>query len=276
MKNLDFWRHVSIGRYVEGNTIIHRLSPAVKYLWMLALVIPASASPAAAAAALALGLAIVAAIVARVPVGRLLGGALSLMPFIAIAGIFQVLVSWPSDTSVQLLQVGGVSFTVREAVSVGSMVIRFLALMTTLGLFTSVTSESETARGVEDLFAPLSRLGFPGRGLALSMAVAFRFIPIIAGELESIVKAQAARGADFGTGRAGPIRKARAYLPLVVPVIVRALERAESLAVAMEARGYGIGAATRYTVPTDSRANFVAGLLGVMVGLVLMAAGYLL
>ena len=63
-------------------------------------------------------------------------------------------------------------------------------------------------------------------------------MPIIVGELEAIAKAQASRGADFGSGRGGPIAKARAYLPLFVPVTVRALERAELLAEAMEARGY--------------------------------------
>jgi energy-coupling factor transport system permease protein len=96
--------------------------------------------------------------------------------------------------------------------------------------------------------APLSRIGFPAHSLALAVAVAFRFIPIVAGELESVVKAQAARGADFGAGRGGPIRKARAYLPLIVPVTIRALERAEMLAEAMEARCYRPKGRSRYVM----------------------------
>jgi energy-coupling factor transport system permease protein len=70
-------------------------------------------------------------------------------------------------------------------------------------------------------------------------------VPILAGELESIAKAQASRGANFGSGRGGPIAKARAYLPLFVPVTIRALERAEILAEAMEARGYAEEGRTR-------------------------------
>jgi len=101
-----------------------------------------------------------------------------------------------------------------------------------------VTSEGETVHGIEDSLAPLSRLGLHPQRLALAVGIALRFVPILAGELESIAKAQASRGADFGSGRGGPIAKARAYLPLFVPVTVRALERAEALAEAMEARGY--------------------------------------
>jgi len=151
-----------------------------------------------------------------------------------------------------------VSLSAREAVAVALMALRFAAMMTAIGLFTSVTSEGDTARGVEDLFAPLERIGFPARSFALMIAVAFRFIPIVAGEFESVVKAQAARGADFGAGARGPIRKAKAYLPLIVPVTIRALERAEALAEAMEARCYGAGPATRYVDTAGTAADIAA------------------
>ena len=83
-------------------------------------------------------------------------------------------------------------------------------------------------------------------------------MPIVAGELEAIVKAQAARGADFGSGRGGPIKKTRAYLPLFVPVTIRALERAEALAEAMEVRCYSGGdGRTRYLVYEKTKGESV-------------------
>jgi energy-coupling factor transport system permease protein len=101
------------------------------------------------------------------------------------------------------------------------------------------------------------------------VAVAFRFIPIITGELESVVKAQAARGADFGRKKGGPIRKARAYLPLLLPVTIRALERAEALAEAMEARCYSSKGRSRYVEslggPGDLLVRFWAGLFFMVV-----------
>jgi energy-coupling factor transport system permease protein len=107
-----------------------------------------------------------------------------------------------------------------------------------IGLFTSVTTEREAAYGVEDALDPLKRFGFPAHEFSLMITCALRFVPIVAGELESIVKAQASRGGDFGRSGFNPIKKARAYLPLFVPLVVRTLERAEALAEAMEARCY--------------------------------------
>lgn len=246
MKNFEFLRNVSIGMYVEQDSPIHRLSPAAKYLWLLALILPASFSSSVwvvgALAAVCLGF----ALLARIRPLVLLRGFLPVLPLLGLAAILQVLVTWPQDRSSVLLAAGPVSLTVREVLAVLAMALRFATLMLALGLFTSVITEGDTARGVEDLFAPLERFGFPARGLGLTVAVAFRFIPIVAGELETIVKAQAARGADLGSRRGGPVRRARAYLPLLVPVTIRALERAEALAEAMEARGWSSGPRTRY------------------------------
>lgn len=262
MKGLEFWKNVSIGRYVESDSPVHRLAPATKYLWLLAIMIPVSSSRSAVVVCASALLPLVFAVLARVRIRFLLRGFLPVLPFIALAATFQVFLSWPGDASPVLAAVGPVSLSLREAVAVVMMAVRFAAMMLAIGLFTSVTNEGDTARGVEDLFSPLARIGFPARSLALTIAVAFRFIPIVAGEFESVVKAQAARGADFGTGSRGPIRKAKAYLPLIVPVTVRALERAESLAEAMEARCYGSGPATRYVdsggVATDAVARIAA------------------
>jgi energy-coupling factor transport system permease protein len=111
-------------------------------------------------------------------------------------------------------------------------------MIAVVSLFTSITSEEEIVRGVEEGLRPLARLGLPVHLLSLAVGAAVRFVPIVAEELEAIAKAQSCRGADFGSGRKGPIARARAWLPLFVPVVVRALERAELLAEAMEARCY--------------------------------------
>lgn len=264
MKGLEFWKHVSIGRYVESDSMVHRMSPSTKYLWLLAVVLPASVSRSAVVVAAVTLLPLVLAPLARVRIRFLLRGILPVLPFVALAAAIQLLISWPNDGSLVLAAIGPVSVTAREALAVLTMGLRFVAIMTAIGLFTSVTSEGDTARGVEDLFAPLAAVGFPARPLALMIAVAFRFIPIVAGEFESVVKAQAARGADFGAGARGPIRKAKAYLPLLVPVTIRALERAEALAEAMEARCYGTGPATRYVDTAGGAADVLARIVALL------------
>ena len=100
-------------------------------------------------------------------------------------------------------------------------------------------------------------------------------MPIIVGELEAIAKAQASRGADFGAGRGGPIAKARAYLPLFVPVTVRALERAELLAEAMESRGYTGVERTRLACYPKQRGEALAALAAIVVCAASFALDYL-
>lgn len=271
MKGIEFFRNVSIGRYVDVDSPVHRLTPVAKYLWLLAILVPVSVSASTTVVLASSVVAIACTKLARVRLGFLLRGFVPVLPLFGIAAVFQAVFSWPGDSSPLLLAIGPVSLSLRELLAIVSMGLRFIAMMLALGLFTSVTTEGDTARGVEDLFAPLGGLGFPARGFALTIAVAFRFMPIIAGEFESVVKAQAARGADFGSGARGPIRKARAYLPLLVPVTIRALERAEALGEAMEARCYGVGPATHYVLSVGSRADTAARILAIVYAAVALA-----
>ncbi len=106
--------------------------------------------------------------------------------------------------------------------------------------------------------------------------MAFRFIPIIAGELEAIVKAQASRGADFGGRGFNPIAKVIAYIPLVVPVTIRALERANALADAMEARCYSSRGRTRYIVSESGTMDFALSISALVFGTAATFAGFIL
>jgi energy-coupling factor transport system permease protein len=269
--NLEFFRNVSIGQYFPGSSYAHRLTPATKYLWLFALAIPgAAAGPLGILLVLALSLAVGA--IAGLKAGFLLRGVKPALPFFLLAALLQFLFGFPSDKSAVLFSIGPFSATANEARGLAVAIARTVALLSTMGLFTSLASEGEIAHGVEDFLAPLSRLGFPAHKLALVVASTFRFIPVVAGELEAIVKAQAVRGADFGTGRGGPIAKARAYLPLIVPVTVRALEKAELLSEAMEARAYTGEGRSRYVVYEKEPGEWLARLLAILV----LAAGFAL
>ena len=245
MRGIEFFRNVSIGQYVDSGSYIHSLRPSTKYLWLIALMVSGIAASSWVGAAFPFALALALGACAGVRPGFLLRGAKPILPLLALVALLQFLFSWPGDDSAVLLSLGPFSATAMEARLVGMTFIRTLGLMTVIGLFTSVTAEGESMHGVEDILSPLERLGLRPQRLALAFGVALRFVPIVAGELEDIAKAQASRGADFGSGRGGPLKKARAYLPLFVPVTLRALERAESMAEAMEARGYSEEGRTR-------------------------------
>jgi energy-coupling factor transport system permease protein len=116
------------------------------------------------------------------------------------------------------------------------MVIRILLLISGTFLLTYTTSPISLTDGLESLMNPLKVIKVPVHELSMMMCIALRFIPILMDEANRIMNAQTARGADFTSG--GLIRRARALIPLLVPLFVSAFRRANDLALAMESRGY--------------------------------------
>ncbi|HNX73501.1 MAG TPA: energy-coupling factor transporter transmembrane protein EcfT [Spirochaetales bacterium] len=242
MKSLEFFRNISIGQYVDSHSWFHRLRPAAKYIVLFSLTVLAIAAPSPVGAVLSICVAFVVALGSKIRLSFLLRSVKPVLPVIVLTALLQFLFAWPNDTSTVFLRAGIFSVTMYEVWLVIMILLKATAMIIIVGWFTSVTTESDIARGLEDLLRPLDNKYFPVHRLALAVSTSIRFVPIVAGELEEIVKAQSSRGADFGAGKKNVFALARGYLPLFVPVIVRSLERAEVLAEAMEARCYtGVG-----------------------------------
>jgi energy-coupling factor transport system permease protein len=151
------------------------------------------------------------------------------------------------------------------------LALRILLLVGVAGVLTATTAPVALADGIEDLLSPLKRLQFPAHEVAMMMTIALRFIPTLGEEAEKIKGAQTARGADFSEG--GPLRRARSFVPVLVPLTVGAFRRADELAEAMESRGYRGGEGrTRYRElrfrARDALALFVTVLI-LLVGILL-------
>jgi energy-coupling factor transport system permease protein len=131
--------------------------------------------------------------------------------------------------------------------------VRIVLLVVGTSLLTLTTTPVELTDGLERLMRPLERLGFPAGEVAMMLTIALRFIPTTAEEAEKIVIAQTARGARFDEG--GPVRRARAYVPVLVPLFVNLFKRADELATAMESRCYrgGVGRTRLVVASMDVR-----------------------
>ena len=161
---------------------------------------------------------------------------------VALTVLFQVLFSREGSTLVEWGPLEIHSGGLRLGLFLG---LRILLLVAVAGLLTATTAPVALADGIEDLLSPLERLRFPAHEVAMMMTIALRFIPTLGEEAEKITKAQAARGADFSQG--GPLRRALALVPVLVPLTVGTFRRADELAEAMESRGYRGGEGrTRY------------------------------
>lgn len=229
---------VPFGQYVPGESPVHRLDARVKiglaFAYTVSLFMAGSWPGLAAHAALAALALVLSGVPARlasrglVPIAWLLGFTIvmnSVFPAVPGPPLFML-------GPVRIDQVGlltGLFFSAR-----------IVLLVLGTSLLTLTTSPVALTDALSALMQPLGRLRFPVDDAAMMVSIALRFMPTTAEEAERIVVAQTARGARFSSG--GPVRRARAWLPVLVPLFVRLFRRADDLAIAMESRCYrGIG-----------------------------------
>ncbi|MEA3406879.1 MAG: energy-coupling factor transporter transmembrane component T [Chloroflexota bacterium] len=272
MASYEALRHVTIGRYIPGDTPIHRLDPRAKLFAFATLIGLVLVATSYASSVLLLGLVLSCVLMAQLPIGYLLSNIRPALPAIAILSLLQLLF-YRAEPGAPLLLAWGklhISFVAVRVVIVS--LIRFLVLTFLISLLTNTTTTSSLTNGLESLLRPLSRLGLPGHEIALVGAVALRFVPILGEELESIAKAQDARSVDDRIGgRWQFVHNARRVAALIVPLFVDAYRRAEEMILAMRARCYhgGEGRTHLVTLTFSSRDYVALGLMGLSIILVL-------
>jgi energy-coupling factor transport system permease protein len=171
----------------------------------------------------------------QIPPRFVLKGLKPILLFIVITGLFNLFL-----TSGEVIWRFGFLKITKEGVYIAVfMILRLTFLIVGTSLLTLTTSPIALTDGMEHLLKPFSRIGLPAHELSMMMSIALRFIPTLMEETDKIIKAQAARGADFESGNL--IRKAKAMIPILVPLFISAFRRADELATAMECRCYNGG-----------------------------------
>jgi energy-coupling factor transport system permease protein len=237
MHDFEFLRFVTIGQYLPTGSIIHRLDPRSRLLAGLLLVIGITAAPHWIGLCIALAALVVLLVVARIPIGYALKGIAAPLPFLAFLAVLQILFG-PRDAAHLLVVWGPVYLSTASLLNGVLLIARFAALILALSLTSYCISTTEIVRGLDALLAPFTKIGLPTHAFVLMVQVTLRFLPLLAQEAERIAKSQASRGAEWGTGRGGVLRRAQQAFPMLVPLFLTGLQRAENLALAMEARGY--------------------------------------
>ena len=223
---------IQIGRYLPGDSVLHRMDPRVKIvlLFFFLLVIFFVENPAGfAALAVSVG---VLMIVSRVPLMMQLR---SIRPILWIV-LFTFGVHLFMTPGTEVFRLGPFTATWEGIARGGYIGLRLILLILLSTLLTLTTSPLRLTDGLEALLSPLRRVGVPVHELAMMMTIALRFVPTLLEELDRIMKAQKARGADFEHGNI--MQRLRAIVPVLVPLFLSAFRRADELALAMEARCY--------------------------------------
>ncbi|MDO5041859.1 MAG: energy-coupling factor transporter transmembrane component T [Peptoniphilus sp.] len=227
--------NVSIGQYLPFDTFIHRLDPRVKILTSFLFIITIffvdsflGYIPFVVLVALMVG-------VGKIPVKSLQWSLKPLIYILVITGLINLFTT-PGDF---LFKIGPLTATVEGLYKTVFMIIRLILIVLATSLLTYTTSPMELTFGLEKLFSPWKRFGFPAGELAMMVSISLRFIPTLFQEAQKIKMAQMARGADFESGNI--INRAKNMIPLLVPLFINAFNRSDDLATAMEARLYRIG-----------------------------------
>jgi len=239
MSQFEFLRSVNIGQYLPIASPLHRLDGRARLLLFTALVLTITLVPSPPGLAASLLLVLIGLLLSRIPLKYALRGLLPPLPFLLILAVLQIFFNSSADLPPVLVSIGSLKITPGDFAAAGMLLLRFTGLILALSLTTASLSTSELTNSLGSLLAPLARLGLPAQDLVLVIQVTLRFIPQLAQSAERIAKAQIARGVDWGGPRSGLLQRVRRIFPLIVPLFLTSLRRAETLALAMDARAYG-------------------------------------
>ena len=225
-------KDITLGQYFPGNTVVHRLDPRTKLLMVVVYIVALFLAKWWVSYGVMLAFLVTAVMLSHVKPKALFRG---LKPLIVIM-VFTALINLFYSDGEVLVKFWIFRITREGIVQAAFLVLRIMMLVTGTFLLTYTTSPIALTDGMESLLSPLKKLHFPVHELSMMMSIALRFIPTLIEETDKIISAQKARGADFESGNI--FRRAKALVPILVPLFVSAFRRADELATAMECRCY--------------------------------------
>ena len=262
-------KDITLGQYFPGNTVAHRLDPRTKILLVLFYIVALfCAQGVVTSALLALCVAICVRI-SHVGIRQLVRGLKPVLFIMIFTGVLNLFFT-PGGRN--LVEWGVIRISEQGLHNAVFMVLRIMLLIMGTFLMTYTTSPISLTDGLERLLNWMKRFHVPVHELAMMMSIALRFIPTLIEETDKIMSAQKARGADFESGSL--IQKAKALIPILVPLFISAFRRADELATAMECRCYHGGEGrTRLHVLRYEGRDITALCLGgaIMVGVIVMS-----
>ncbi|WP_031517159.1 energy-coupling factor transporter transmembrane component T family protein [Desulfofalx alkaliphila] len=223
---------ITLGQFVPGNSIVHRLNPVVKVLAVITGTLAIFVWPGIKGILISsLYLALIILPVAKL-IRFVFRGLWPLWVIITFTFVFHAF-SVPGETVFSLAFLHMTKEGLEKAlIFVG----RLVMVVMLVSVLTLTTSPVALTHALEKILSPFKRIGVPAHELSMMMTIALRFIPTLVSEAEVIMKAQRSRGADFTQG--GLVDRIKALVPFIVPLLAGSLRRAEELAVAMESRCY--------------------------------------
>ena len=263
-------KDITLGQYFPGDTVVHRLDPRTKLILTVIYIVALFLAEHLVSYGLLLVVLGSCIALSRLKPKTILKGLKPVVVILVITALLNLLYT-PGETV--LAQFWIFTITLEGVWTAFFMVLRIMMLITGTFLLTYTTSPILLTDGMENLLGPLKKIHVPVHELAMIMSIALRFIPTLIEETDKIMCAQRARGADFDSGNL--VQKAKALMPLLVPLFISAFRRADELAVAMECRCYHGGEGrTRLRQLKYERRDVVAVAGGLVIAAAVGALGH--
>lgn len=259
---------IILGKYIPGDSLIHRLDPRTKLLICLAFITLIFFANHLGNYLLLGGYVLLGVFLSKIPFNFFIRGLRPLLFLIIFTTSFQIFFTQSDHV---LWQWGWITISKEGLWQALFILLRFILIIFMSTLLTLTTQPLSIADGLESLLTPLKKVHFPVHEMALILSIALRFVPTLMEETEKIMNAQRARGVDFGVGNIKD--QVLAIVPLLIPLFISSIKRAEELAIAMTARGYQSGEGrTRYRVIAYQPIDIYAGLcfIGLMIVVILL------
>ena len=246
--------NITLGQYYPADSVVHRMDPRVKILLLIAVIVAIFLAGNLLAFVPIIAFLVIVTKLSKVPVKMMVKG---LKPLRLILILTFVLNLFFLQGETVLLDLGFAQIKKEALILAVHYSLRLVLLVLFSSILTLTTPPITLTDGLERLLSPLRVIHFPAHEMAMMMSIALRFIPTLMEEADKIMKAQMARGADFESGNL--LQRARAMVPLLVPLFVSAFRRAGDLAMAMEARCYHGGEGrTRLRVLKITHKDYIA------------------
>ncbi|MBQ4226218.1 MAG: energy-coupling factor transporter transmembrane protein EcfT [Oscillospiraceae bacterium] len=244
---------ITIGQYFPGSSVIHRLDPRFKIIITGLFIIMLFSADGFIGMGISAAFMLMAYLMSGIPIKLMLKSMKPIIPVILFTSVLNLFFI----EGVSVFSIWKLNITDEGLRTTAYMMIRIIELICGSSLLTYTTSPIILTDAVESLLSPLAKLHFPVHELAMMMTIAMRFIPTLIEETDKIMSAQKARGADMESGNI--IQRAKALVPILIPLFVSAFRRAEELALAMECRCYRGGEGrTRLNRLSSTGADYVA------------------
>ena len=259
-------KNITMGQYYPVDSWVHRLDPRTKILLTIAMIVAVFLVKTMVGYALILGFMYLTSRLSNIPFKMLLKGVKPLRFILILTFLLNLFFN---TGATMLVEWGFIKISYEGLSTAIHYSLRLIFLVLGTSLMTLTTSPIALSDGIEMLLSPLKVIHFPVHELAMMMSIALRFIPTLMEEADKIMKAQMARGADFESGNL--LARAKAMVPLLVPLFVSAFRRAGDLAMAMESRCYHGGEnRTRLRVLKITSNDWLAALgVAVLIALIL-------